>query len=53
MRNILGAVVGALLVITGKRFSKRHRQEETLVYLLINTVKANRVADRIAKLLTR
>ena len=44
MRDLIAIVIVPVLKITGYRFSKLHRQNETIVYKLINTVKANNMA---------
>lgn len=47
MRDFLAILAAPILAIAGVRFSKTHRQEETLTYRLINTVQANRFANKL------
>lgn len=41
MRKINAKILAPLMKLTGFRFSKKHRQEETIVYLIVDTVAAN------------
>ena len=41
MRDLLASILSPLLKITGYRFSKEHRQNETWQYRYINTIAAN------------
>jgi len=41
MRDLLAALIAPLMRLTGYRFGKEHRQNETWQYRHINTVAAN------------
>ena len=47
MRDFNAKILSHLLKLTGLRFTKYHRQYETIVYRLVNTVLANNLADGI------
>ena len=47
MRNLTARLIAPILKISGYRFSKYHRQYETGIYRLVNTVLANMIADGV------
>lgn len=46
MKTKLQRLIGLLLAITGYRFNKHHRVNETVLYRLINTTLYNIQADQ-------
>lgn len=44
--NLTQRIVTAILIVTGYRFSKYHRQHETMMYRLIGTTSCNIAADK-------
>jgi hypothetical protein len=49
IRTATAALVAPALALTGKRFSKIHRQYDTPTYFWVSTVLANRLADKIRR----
>lgn len=48
MRTLMAYMVAPFIFLNGMTgFSKRHRQNDTLVYLCIDTIKANAIAGRL------
>jgi hypothetical protein len=47
IRTATAALVAPALALTGKRFSKIHRQNDTPTFFWVSTVLANRLADKI------
>jgi hypothetical protein len=45
MKNLLIKIIATVLYITGARFDKRHRVEESLAYRIVNTTECNQRAE--------
>ena len=48
--NIATYITACILYVTGYRFSKYHRHNNTLLYKLLNTTRANQIAYKLAKI---
>ena len=48
MRTIAAKAIAPIMAVTGYRFSKYHRQNDTLAYRMIDVVAANIAADGYA-----
>ena len=48
--NIATHITACILLITGYRFTKLHRVNNTLLYKLLNTTRANQIAYKLAKI---
>lgn len=46
-RSLIGVMLSPLLAITGLRFSRRHRLNNTILYRLVDTVWANLFAEKL------
>jgi hypothetical protein len=47
IRTATATLIAPALALTGKRFSKIHRQHDTPTFFWVSTVLANRLADKI------
>jgi hypothetical protein len=49
IRYLLGLAFVPVLLCTGTRFSRKHRNNEDMLYFLVDTVYSNYIADKFIK----
>ena len=49
IRYLLGLAFVPVLLCTGTRFSRKHRNNEDIIYFLVDTVSANYITDKLLK----
>ena len=49
IRYLLSLAFVPVLVCTGQRFSRKHRNNEDMLYFLVDTVYSNYITDKLLK----